>query len=53
VSELRLRNAARAVVLDHEDRLLLVRFEFPHWVGWATSGGGVEVGEPYEPTQSA
>ncbi|MEV6417705.1 GNAT family N-acetyltransferase [Kribbella sp. NPDC051718] len=41
-----LRPAARAVVLDPEDRILLLRFEFAdgHAV-WAPPGGGVEAGE--------
>jgi hypothetical protein len=29
MSELRIRSAARAVVLDPDDRILLVGFEFP------------------------
>ncbi|MDP2293190.1 MAG: NUDIX domain-containing protein [Actinomycetota bacterium] len=43
---LRIREAVRAVVLDPEDRVLLVRFEFPN-VGtrWALPGGGLEPGE--------
>jgi ADP-ribose pyrophosphatase YjhB (NUDIX family) len=48
VSEPRLRDAVRAVLLDNEDRALLVRFEFPHWTGWATPGGGVQAGETDE-----
>jgi len=32
-------------VVDPADRVLLVRFEFPHWTGWATPGGGVDPGE--------
>src|SRR5918994_5908100 len=48
VSEPRLRDAVRAVLLDNEDRALLVRFEFPHWTGWATPGGGVHAGETDE-----
>jgi ADP-ribose pyrophosphatase YjhB (NUDIX family) len=46
----RLRPAARAVVLDPADRILLVRFEFP-WVDypvWAPPGGGLEPGESAE-----
>jgi ADP-ribose pyrophosphatase YjhB (NUDIX family)/GNAT superfamily N-acetyltransferase len=41
-----LRPAARAVVLDPEGRILLLRFEFDddHAV-WAAPGGGVEPGE--------
>lgn len=48
MSALRLRDAVRAVVVDPDDRVLLVRFEFPHWVGWATPGGGVDSGETDE-----
>ena len=45
VSELRIRPAARAVVIDQDDRILLVRFEFPGQRVWATPGGGIELGE--------
>ena len=38
----------RAVVIDPGDRVLLVRFEFPHWIGWATPGGGVNLDETDE-----
>jgi ADP-ribose pyrophosphatase YjhB (NUDIX family) len=48
MGELRLRDAVRAVVLDPDDRVLLVRFEFPRWAGWATPGGGVDAGETDE-----
>jgi 8-oxo-dGTP diphosphatase len=48
VSGLRIRSAARAVVLDPDDRLLLVRFEFPTTSMWATPGGGIEPGETPE-----
>ncbi len=48
MSELRLRRAARAVVLDPDDRILLVRFEFPERAVWATPGGGLDDGETYE-----
>lgn len=42
----KLRPAARGVVLDRDDRILLVRFEFDDGTGlWATPGGGVEPGE--------
>ncbi len=34
--------------LDESDRVLLVRFEFPRWVGWATPGGGVNPRETDE-----
>ncbi len=46
----RLRPAARALVLDEADRILLVRFAFP-WVDypvWAPPGGGLEPGESHE-----
>ncbi len=43
---LRIRQAVRAVVLDPDDRVLLVRFEFPDsGTKWALPGGGVEPGE--------
>ncbi|MEV5966845.1 GNAT family N-acetyltransferase [Kribbella sp. NPDC051952] len=41
----RLRPAARGVVLDASDRILLVRFEFDSGPLWATPGGGIEAGE--------
>jgi 8-oxo-dGTP pyrophosphatase MutT (NUDIX family) len=43
-----LREGVRAVVLDDDDRMLLVHFEFPDWTLWATPGGGVEPGETLE-----
>ena len=43
--DLRIRDAARAVVLDPAERVLLVRFEFPAGSVWATPGGGIEQGE--------
>ena len=49
VTELRIREAARAVVLDHDDRVLLTRFEFRDGREvWTTVGGGLEPGETYE-----
>ena len=45
---MRLRQAARAVVLDPADRILLVRFEFPARTVWAAPGGGIEPGETHE-----
>jgi ADP-ribose pyrophosphatase YjhB (NUDIX family) len=49
VTELRIRPAARAVVLDPDDRILLVRFLFPSGkTFWATPGGGIEAGESSE-----
>ena len=48
MSELRLRQAARAVVLDPADRILLVGFEFPDFMFWETPGGGLGDGETHE-----
>jgi ADP-ribose pyrophosphatase YjhB (NUDIX family) len=48
VSGPRLRRATRAVVLDDDDRVLLVRFDFGDRVVWATPGGGIEAGESDE-----
>jgi 8-oxo-dGTP pyrophosphatase MutT (NUDIX family) len=48
VSGARLRRATRALVLDDDDRLLLVRFDFGDHVVWATPGGGIEEGESDE-----
>ena len=49
MSELRLRPAARAIVVDEDERVLLVRFEFPgQRPVWATVGGGLEPGETPE-----
>jgi 8-oxo-dGTP pyrophosphatase MutT (NUDIX family) len=45
---LRLRPAARALVLDPLGATLLVRFDFGDRVVWATPGGGVEEGESDE-----
>ncbi len=46
----RLRVAARAIVLDRADRVLLVRFRNPQSgvTFWATPGGALEAGETYE-----
>ena len=38
----------RAVVLDPDDRILLVRFAFPAGDVWATPGGGIDEGESAE-----
>ncbi|MBM2822105.1 MAG: putative hydrolase [Thermoleophilia bacterium] len=46
---LRLRLAARVIVLDDDDRVLLVKFEFSDGrVVWTTVGGGLEPGETHE-----
>jgi 8-oxo-dGTP diphosphatase len=44
----RLRSAARALLLDEADRLLLVRFTAPDREVCLTTGGGVEAGETDE-----
>lgn len=43
-----MRQGVRAVVLDDDNRVLLVHFQFPDWNLWATPGGGVEPGESLE-----
>lgn len=45
---LRLRQAVRALLLDPDDHLLLVRFEFPTASVWALPGGGLDDGESAE-----
>lgn len=45
---LRIRTAVRALLLDDNDRVLLVRFEFPLVTVWATPGGGKEADEDDE-----
>lgn len=45
---LRIREAVRALVVDPDDRVLLVRFEFPTTGRrWALPGGGLEPGESH------
>ena len=47
---MRLRRAARAIVLDPAERILLVHFRFPSASFWAPPGGGIEEGETPEQT---
>lgn len=47
-SGLPLRLATRALVVDPDERTLLVRFEWPDRVIWAPPGGGIEAGEAPE-----
>jgi 8-oxo-dGTP diphosphatase len=47
---LRIRPSARAALVDPDDRVLLVRFEFPRGTVWATPGGGQEPGEDDDTT---
>ncbi len=42
---MRLRTGIRALVVDPNERIALVRFEFPARSLWAAPGGGVEQGE--------
>jgi 8-oxo-dGTP diphosphatase len=44
---LRIREAVRALLLDSDRRVLLVRFEFPTATRWALPGGGLEPGETH------
>jgi len=53
VNQLRLRPAARAILVAEEDRVLLVCFDFGHpavddRTVWAMPGGGIENGETDE-----
>lgn len=43
---LNLRQAVRALVVDPDGQLLLVRFAFPGGTVWALPGGGIEPEEP-------
>ena len=43
-----LRHAARAIVLDGDDRVLLVRFQVDGRSWWVAPGGGLEAGESHE-----
>jgi len=45
---MRLRDGARAIVLDEADRILLVQFTFPDLSLWGTPGGGIDAGEGHE-----
>jgi 8-oxo-dGTP diphosphatase len=48
-TELRFREAARVVVIDEADRVLLVLFQLRDGGSvWATTGGGLEPGETHE-----
>jgi 8-oxo-dGTP pyrophosphatase MutT (NUDIX family) len=44
---LRIRPAARAVILSADQQILLVRFEFPAGTRWALPGGGLDPGEDH------
>ena len=46
-SELRIRQAVRALIITPETQVLLVRFEFPAGTRWALPGGGLDPGEDH------
>ncbi|MEV7010233.1 NUDIX domain-containing protein [Streptosporangium sp. NPDC051022] len=43
----RIREAARAIVLDEDDRVLLLRYDEGDGVFWATPGGALDPGEDH------
>lgn len=45
---MKIRQAVRAVVLDPDDRVVLVHFDFGDGSVWATPGGGIDPGESDE-----
>lgn len=45
---MKIRQAVRAVILDPDDRTVLVHFDFGHRSVWATPGGGIDPGESDE-----
>jgi 8-oxo-dGTP diphosphatase len=47
VDGLRIRQAARALLLTPDAEVLLVRFEFPQRQIWALPGGGLDPGEDH------
>lgn len=47
MTELRIRQAVRAILLTPEQSILLVRFEFPTATVWALPGGGLDPGESH------
>lgn len=45
-----MRQAVRGLVVDHDDRVLLVHFRFPDRSLWHSPGGGIEPGESHHET---
>lgn len=45
--ELPLRQAVRALMIDRQDKVLMVKLDIQRsgWVGWVLPGGGIEEGE--------
>jgi 8-oxo-dGTP diphosphatase len=48
MADLRIREAVRGLLIDTDQRVLLVRFEFPAGTRWALPGGGLEPGEDHQ-----
>jgi 8-oxo-dGTP diphosphatase len=48
LTDLRIRQAVRAVLVTPDHSVLLVRFEFPTGTVWALPGGGLDPGEDHE-----
>lgn len=47
MTTVKVREAARVIVLDESDRVLLLRYDEGAGVFWATPGGALETGEDY------
>lgn len=47
MTELRIRQAVRAVLVTPDQHILLVRFEFPDATVWSLPGGGLDPGETH------
>jgi 8-oxo-dGTP diphosphatase len=47
VTELRIRQAVRALLVTPDQHILLVRFEFPDATVWSLPGGGLDPGESH------
>ena len=48
LSGLRIREAVRALIIDHDDHVLLAQLRFPARSVWVLPGGGLEDGETHE-----
>ena len=47
-ADLPIRQAVRALMLDRQDRIVMVKLDIRGWVGWVLPGGGIEEGEDLE-----
>ncbi|HSP27960.1 MAG TPA: NUDIX domain-containing protein [Ilumatobacteraceae bacterium] len=47
MTELRIRQAVRALLVTPDQHILLVRFEFPDATVWSLPGGGIDPGESH------